>query len=138
MEIMHSMPFTFYGSEFPCYYCDDGRFYLPLSRVCDAIGIDHSSQCLRIIHDKSINADLVHLCEIGSINSGDGGMSTYIECLCIDQLADWLNSIDAYDYKGAIRALLSLFQQEFPDAVNEMFSDGSIKAFFDNMEDFFK
>lgn len=55
MNTLNELTFTFYEKKFSIYYTDNNRFYLPLNKLCEAIGINHDSQRKRIQSSPVIN-----------------------------------------------------------------------------------
>lgn len=121
MKIISTFPFTFYGQLFEIYYCDDGEFYLPLSKVCEAIGVDSNGQRQRISRDEAI-ADSLQVIDIVNINEETGrATGNKTACLAIKRLPYWLGTISTNQVKEEVKPKIILFKREFADAAWAIF-----------------
>lgn len=135
MEIVQTLPFGFYSEEFRCHYCDDGKYYLPIKDLCEAIGINVNEQCLRIIHDDAISDCLVQVRDPGLLEAEP---DTMVECLRVGRLAYWMGSINIAQVKKSYKEKAILFKREFSDAVWEMFGHDHKNSSFIDWEDLLK
>jgi hypothetical protein len=121
MEIISTMPFTFYGQTFECFYCDDRRFYLPLVRVCEAIGVyANAPQHQRILSDDAISDGLIVL-SVASIGKDSKKYINRTDCLWLERLPYWLVTIDASRVRSDIKDRLILLKREFAEATWAIF-----------------
>ncbi len=121
MEILSTPVFTFYGTEFPSYLCDDNRVYLPLAKICKAIGLNPLAQRKRIQSDETIHDALVML-EVKDVDPETGNFrSTKTACLLLNRLPYWLGTIDASRVKPEIKDRLILYKKQLADATWAVF-----------------
>ncbi len=120
MEILSTIPFTFYGQTIECYYCDDRRFYVPLNRVCEAIGVYPNAQRQRILSDEAISNGLIIL-GVSSIGIDSKNHIIPTDCLWLERLPYWLGTIDSSRVKPEIHDRLILFKKEFAEAAWAVF-----------------
>lgn len=114
--ILDEFPFTFYSETFSIVLASDRRMYVPLHRICQALGIDTVGQTQRIQRDDAINDALVKLPL--QVPYGDSGAVQTREMLCLwlNRLPYWLGTIDANRITNEDRRQrVILFKREFAD-----------------------
>lgn len=114
LEIIHSVPFEFYGEVFLAYLANDRHWYIPLQEVCSALGVDANGQRQRIQRDEAIQDRLLNIpLETpyqNTIRIRD------VACLNLRALPYWLGTIDASRIKEEHRKKVILFKREFAEA----------------------
>ena len=114
--ILDEFPFTFYSETFSIVLASDRRMYVPLHRICQALGIDAVGQTQRIQRDDAISDALVKLPL--QVPYGDSGAVQTREMLCLwlNRLPYWLGTIDASRIANEDRRQrVILFKREFAD-----------------------
>jgi hypothetical protein len=120
MEILQIMPFSFYGQTFECFYCDDRRFYLPLVRLCEAIGVYPNPQRQRILSDEAISDGLIVL-GVSSIGNDSKNCINLTDCLWLERLPYWQGTIDASRVKPEVKDRVILFKKAFAETAWAVF-----------------
>lgn len=114
LQIIHSIPFEFYGEVFQAYLSDDRHWYIPLQDVCFALGVDTNGQRQRIQRDEAIQDRLVNIpMETAYQNTT---RVREVACLNLRALPYWLGTIDALRVKDEHRKKVILFKREFAEA----------------------
>ena len=114
--ILDEFPFTFYSETFSIVLAGDRRMYVPLRRICQALGIGTVGQTQRIQRDDAISDALVKLPL--QVPYGDSGAVQTREMLCLwlNRLPYWLGTIDANRITNEDRRRrVILFKREFAD-----------------------
>ena len=114
MEIVHSLPFEFYGEVFGAYLASNRNWYLPLQEVCNALGIDANGQRQRILRDEAISDRLVNIPMETPYR--DTTRIRDVACLNLRALPYWLGTIDAARIREEHRTKVILFKREFAEA----------------------
>jgi hypothetical protein len=114
MEIVHSLPFQFYGEMFSAYLASNRNWYIAVIDVCNALGIDHRSQRKRILRDEAISDRLVNIPMETPYQ--DSTRIQDVACLNLRALPYWLGTIDAGRVKEEHRKKVILFKREFAEA----------------------
>jgi hypothetical protein len=114
MEIVHSVPFVFYGEVFKAYLATNRQWYIVLNDVCSALGIDPRSQRKRIQRDEAIADRLVNI-PMETPYQGATRLQE-VACLNLRALPYWLGTIDALRVKEEHQAKVILFKREFAEA----------------------
>lgn len=114
MNIVHTLPFVFYGEVFSAYLASNRNWYLPLQDICDSLGIDVSSQRKRILRDEAISDRLVNLPLETPYQ--DTTRVRDVSCLNLKALPYWMGTIDASRVKEEHRKKVILFKREFAEA----------------------
>ena len=123
-EIVHSVPFVFYGETFQAYLAADRQWYIPVNEVCGALDIDPRSQRRRIQEDEAIAHRLVNIpMETPYQNTT---RVQQVSCLNLRALPYWLGTIDANRVKEAYRKKVILFKREFAEAAWAVFRSDMI------------
>jgi len=118
-EIVHSVPFVFYGETFMAYLAADRQWYIPVNEVCGALDIDPRSQRRRIQEDEAIAHRLVNIPMETPYR--DTTRVQEVSCLNLRALPYWLGTIDANRVKEAYRKKVILFKREFAEAAWAVF-----------------
>ena len=113
-EIVHSVPFVFYGETFQAHLASDRQWYIPVNDVCDALGIDPRSQRRRIQDDEAISDRMVNIPMETPYQ--DTTRVRDVSCLNLRALPYWLGTIDAKRVKDEHRNKVILFKREFAEA----------------------
>lgn len=119
MDIVHSVPFVFYGEVFKAYLVSDRQWYIPILGVCSALGVDTEGQRQRILRDEAIADRLVNL----PIETPykDTTRIQEVSCLNLRALPYWLGTIEVRRIKEEHRKKVILFKREFAEAAWAVF-----------------
>jgi hypothetical protein len=119
MDIVHSVPFVFYGEVFKAYLVSDRQWYIPILSVCSALGVDTEGQRQRILRDEAIADRLVNL----PIETPykDTTRIQEVSCLNLRALPYWLGTIEVRRVKEEHRKKVILFKREFAEAAWAVF-----------------
>lgn len=119
MDIVHSVPFVFYGEVFKAHLADDRQWYLPVQEVCVALGVDAEGQRQRIQRDEALSDWLINLPLETPYQ--DTTRIREVACLNLRRLPYWLGTIDASRVKAEHRKKVILFKREFAEAAWAVF-----------------
>jgi len=124
MDIVHSVPFVFYGEVFKAYLTTNRQWFIPVLDVCNALGVDTEGQRQRILRDEAIADRLVNL----PIETPyrDTTRVQEVACLNLRSLPYWLGTIDANRIKEEHRKKVILFKREFAEAAWAVFRSDMI------------
>jgi hypothetical protein len=124
MDIVHSVPFVFYGEVFKAYLTTNRQWFIPILDVCTALGVDTEGQRQRILRDEAIVDRLVNL----PIETPyrDTTRVQEVACLNLRALPYWLGTIDAKRVKEEHRKKVTLFKREFAEAAWAVFRSDMI------------
>jgi hypothetical protein len=112
----------FYGDELVAVRADNGRVYVSLRHMCQALDIDMTAQRQRIQRHNVLNEGL-GVCKIQT----PGGMqNTYV--LRVDLVPLWLTGIRTSMIRKEIRVKLENFQKEAAAVLWEAFQEGRLTA----------
>jgi len=114
MEIVHSLPFEFYGEIFSAYLANNRNWYIPLQDVCNALGIDTNGQRQRILRDEAISDRLVNIPMETPYQNATRVRE--VACLNLRAIPYWLGTIDAARIKEEHRKKVILYKREFAEA----------------------
>jgi hypothetical protein len=119
MDIVHSVPFVFYGEVFKAYLASDRQWHIPIQDVCSALGVDTEGQRQRILRDEAIADRLVNL----PIETPykDTTRIQEVSCLNLRALPYWLGTIEVRRIKEEHRKKVILFKREFAEAAWAVF-----------------
>ena len=126
LEIVHSVPFNFYGEVFQAYLAANRQWYLPLSAVCEALGIDTSSQRKRILRDEAVADRLVNIPLETPYQ--DSTRIREVACLNLRAVPYWLGTIDAGRVKEDHKKKVILYKREFAEAAWYVFRSDMVPA----------
>lgn len=118
-EIIHSVPFVFYGETYKAHLASDRHWYIPINEVCDALGIDPRSQRRRIREDEAIADRLTNIPTETPYQ--DTTRIQEVACLNLRAVPYWLGTIDAKRVKEEHRKKVILFKREFAEAAWAVF-----------------
>lgn len=126
MDIVHSVPFVFYGEVFKAYLTTDRQWFIPILDVCNALGVDSEGQRQRILRDEAIADRLVNL----PIETPyrDATRIQEVACLNLRALPYWLGTIDAKRIKEQHRKKVILYKREFAEAAWAVFRSDMIPS----------
>ncbi len=113
MKAIDQFPFEFYGEFFSLVLADDRRLYLPLRRLCDALGINYSSQRKRVLRDEVISDALTNIPL--ETEYRDSLRTQEMSCLWLNRLPYWLGTIDTGRIKPELQESVIRFKREFAD-----------------------
>ncbi len=112
----------FYGDELVAVRADNGRVYVSLRHMCQALDIDMTAQRQRIQRHNVLNEGL-GVCKIQT----PGGMqNSYV--LRVDLVPLWLTGIRTSMIQQEIRVKLENFQKEAAAVLWEAFQEGRLTA----------
>jgi hypothetical protein len=126
VDIVHSVPFVFYGEVFKAYLASDRQWYIPVNDVCGALDIDARSQRRRIQDDEAISHRLMNIPMETPYQ--DTTRVQDVSCLNLRALPYWLGTIDARRVKEAYRKKVILFKREFAEAAWAVFRSDMVPA----------
>jgi len=124
MDIVHSVPFVFYGEVFKAYLTTNRQWFIPILDVCTALGVDTEGQRQRILRDEAIADRLVNLPLETPYR--DTTRIQEVACLNLRALPYWLGTIDAKRVKDEHRKKVTLFKREFAEAAWAVFRSDMI------------
>ena len=119
MDIVHSVPFVFYGEVFKAYLASNRQWYIPIQDVCNALGVDTEGQRQRILRDEAI-ADRLENLPLETPYR-DTTRVQEVSCLNLRSLPYWLGTIEASRIKQEHRKKVILFKREFAEAAWAVF-----------------
>jgi len=114
MDIVHSVPFVFYGEVFQAYLASNRQWYIPIQDVCKALGVDTEGQRQRILRDEAIADRLTNLPLETPYR--DTTRIQEVVCLNLRSLPYWLGTVEARRVKEEHRKKVILFKREFAEA----------------------
>ena len=126
MDIVHSVPFIFYGEVFKAYLASDRQWYIPVNDVCAALDIDSRSQRRRIQDDEAISHRLMNIPMETPYQ--DSTRIQDVSCLNLRALPYWLGTIDARRVKEEYRKKVILFKREFAEAAWAVFRSDMVPS----------
>lgn len=107
----------FYGADLVALRDASGAIWVPLRRLCEAIGVDFRSQLTRVTQDPVLNEQL----RSAPVTLPDG--RTYeMECLSLKYIRAWLFAINANRVKAEVRERLMQYQREVIEILDRAFS----------------
>jgi hypothetical protein len=107
----------FYGTELVALRDQEGNIYVPLRRLCEAIGVDFRGQLTKVSNDPVMREQL----QSAPVTLTDG--RTYeMECLSLKYVRAWLFSINANRVKEEVRERLMQYQREVIEIIDRAFS----------------
>ncbi|MBX0326962.1 phage antirepressor N-terminal domain-containing protein [Oscillochloris sp. ZM17-4] len=112
----------FYGDNLVAVQAEGG-IYVPVKRVCEALGIDWESQRQRIMRDEVLNSVA---CVIQA--TGTDGKRYDMVCLPDDMLHGWLFGVSAERIKPENREQLLRYKRECYRRLHESFTGADISA----------
>ena len=124
MDIVHSVPFVFYGEVFKAYLTTNRQWFIPILEVCNALGVDTEGQRQRILRDEAIADRLVNLPLETPYR--DTTRIQEVACLNLRALPYWLGTIDVKRVKEEHRKKVILFKREFAEAAWAVFRSDMI------------
>lgn len=126
----------FYGTELVAMRDPQGTIWVPLRRLCEAIGVAFNTQQRKIQDDPVMSESLTSL----PVVLGDG-RTFEMECLALKYVRAWLFGINANRVKAEIRERLLAYQREVIEVIDRAFTpshtesgldDAMIRAMRDN------
>lgn len=111
----------FHGTELLAVRHDDGRIYVAIKPMVDAMQLDWEGQRQRIRRDLILSSTA---CVIKVV--ADDGKLREMLCLPLDMLNGWLFGIDARRVKSNLRAIVLDFQRECYEVLNAHFRGKAI------------
>lgn len=114
MKILDQLPFEFYGATFELYYTDQRLLLLPLRNLCEALGLDFSSQLRRIKNDEGLD-DILFTLHAPVLQKDGVAQERDIACLNLHRLPYWLGSVDARRVAPDLKDKVIRFKRELAD-----------------------
>lgn len=111
----------FYGDELVAVRDEAGTVWVPVRRLCEALGVDRVGQMQRIQRDPVLGAEL----RSGGVTQPDGRMFQ-MDCLPLKYVRAWLFGINANRVKPEIREKLIAYQREVIEIIDRAFSRAPI------------
>jgi len=129
LQVIDQRMVTFYGDTLVAARAADGRIYVALNQMCDALGISRYSQRRRIGDHAVLNEGYV----TGDIETppapdGRGGGTQSAGLLRVDLVPLWLAGIQVARVSDDIKDKLIRFQKEAATVLWEAFQDGRLTA----------
>jgi hypothetical protein len=118
---------NFYGDELTAVKGEDGRVYVVISHMCDALGIDTQGQTRRIQRQQVLSRGYAWV----DILSTQGGVTQRrrVQVLRVDLVPLWLTGVSTRSVKDEqTREKLLKYQQEAADVLWEAFQEGRLTA----------
>lgn len=97
----------------------DGRIYVAMKPICEAIGLDWSCQLRNIKNDKVLQKTMVVMTIVAGTGSG-----REMVCLPLEYLNGWLFKVPASRYTGEQRKVIMLYQKECYQALYDYWHNG--------------
>lgn len=104
----------FHGDTIDATRAPDGRVWVSVSRVCEALGLGYSSQLQKLKEKPWATVTLI-------VMVAADGKSRETACLDLDALPMWLATIDTRRVKGAAREKLVVYQREAARVLRDYF-----------------
>lgn len=120
----------FYDDEITAVRLADGRVFIPIRPICEALGVDYSAQRQRINRDEVLVEEVTSVVitttdiEAGSTRPRTSEMI----CLPLDYLNGWIFGINASRVKPEIKDRLLRYQRECYRVLADAFQDGRLTA----------
>ncbi len=110
----------FYGTELVALRDNQGAIWVPLRRLCEAIGVAFTNQIKKIQSDPVMSDNIVTL----PILLADG-RTFEMECLSLKYVRAWLFGINANRVKAEIRERLLAYQREVIEVIDRAFTSAA-------------
>lgn len=104
----------FHGDTLEATRAHDGRVWVSVSRVCEALGLGYSSQLQKLKEKPWATVTLI-------VMVAADGKSRETACLDLDSLPMWLATIDVRRVRGAAREKLVVYQKEAARVLRDYF-----------------
>lgn len=124
LVVVEQREVEFYDDELTAVRGDDGRVYVSIRHMCQALGIDHNGQQQRI-RRHNVLASGRRACKLHALGKRSA-QTTYV--LRVDLVPLWLSGIRTNTVNEAIRPKLEKFQEEAAAVLWEAFQDGRLTA----------
>lgn len=122
MQVEHQKDVSFYDDRLTAVRADDGRVYVSIPQMCDALGLQAQGQRRRIAEHDVLAEGLVRL----SIETAGGRQPVYL--LRSDLVPLWLAGVQGRSTREEVRPKLKRYQLEAARVLWEAFSDGRLTA----------
>jgi hypothetical protein len=128
--------FEFYNEKFIIYLADgpmrNQPLYVPIRRVCEAMGLAFGPQLRRIKRNPTLEEALVELDITRLTENGEegqwGGVRRPISALWLKRLPYWLGTLDPNRVKSEIQEKVILYQRELADVAWSAFRSEILPA----------
>ncbi|MGD0613610.1 MAG: phage antirepressor N-terminal domain-containing protein [Anaerolineales bacterium] len=116
MKVVESYPFQFADAVFDIYWTDRRKLLLPIHELCDALGLDFSSQLQRLKRDVVLEE---HVFTVSArVVRKDGVASDQdVACLSLERLHYWMGTVNHERVKPGLKEKVIFFKKEMADAV---------------------
>ena len=119
----------FYEDELTAVRADDGRVYVAITQMCNALGLDAPTQRRRIQNHDVLNEGYQRGClKTPPSADGRGGGEQEASLLRVDLVPLWLAGVRLSRVRDEIRDKLKRFQQEAAAVLWEAFQEGRLTA----------
>ena len=128
LQIAEQKTVLFYDDEITAVRLKDGRVFIPVRPICEALGLDWSAQYRRINGDLVL-ADMAMSVVVTATDIEKGSRRPFTSemiCLPLDYLNGWLFGVNAKRVKDEIRDRLVRYQKECYQVLHEAFQDGRL------------
>jgi hypothetical protein len=113
LQVLDQFPFEFYGEYFTVALASDRKIYVPMTGLCQTMGLQTQGQVRRIQNNEAVADALVRL----TVTWGYGDAATQereVYCLRLDILPFWMGTIQPNRIPDEERRKkIILFQREF-------------------------
>lgn len=113
-KVIDHYPFEFYGTYFTSVLANNRHLYIPVSDMCQALGLAANAQLRRIREDAAI-ADALVMLTLDRSYGDEAVQNRDMYCLRLDRLPYWLGTLDAKRVKAENREKVVHFQREFAE-----------------------
>ena len=122
MQVENQKDVVFYEDRLTAVRADDGRVYVSIPQMCDALGLQAQGQRRRIAEHDVLAEGLVRL----SIETAGGRQAVYM--LRHDLVPLWLAGVQGRSTREEVRPKLRRYQLEAAAVLWEAFADGRLTA----------
>lgn len=92
LEVWHTFPFDFHGDIYTIALASDRQFYVPVSRICESLGINDQAQLRRIRRSSTLRPGLARI-GLPTEYRGDVRILPML-CLNVELVPEWVTGID--------------------------------------------
>jgi len=112
----------FYGDQIPVVRLADGRLFVPIRPLAEALGLDQRGQRQRVLRDEVMGEDAVNVVLVS------GGQQRTMLAIPLQQLPGYLFGIEAKRVRIELRDKLLLYKREMFDAIWTVLIGGGLSG----------
>lgn len=116
-----------HGIEIAAVKNENGQLYVPVKPICEALGVDFSSQYVKIKEDEIFSSTVVLSTTVGA-----DGKSREMICLPVKHIFGWLYSISPKNVNQDAKQKILSYREEVNDILTAYFLGGSIRQIESN------